>query len=367
MLVKRSKPQAAGLFAPTTATTAGLSAMNDGRVHTTVPQGHRNARLDVPTFHRSSKSRRQDGGGTRTWTKSLARWPKDWYQALSHGTTIVIHDMLVAVVLSMAVLAVRAKSLDTKQSMALLSPEQRMWSNPCGYPSPFDITLSTPENEVDLSKMRDQMNMSLGTVEVSIKNYTKTIFGVPLDRHHTTWESREEPWIYKDGLRIPKKFRNDIVDTIYMRISYMTIQEATRDFYRLLKDSYRRYIRLARGIEKMKEDLENVHNRAKYKRFELELLNEVREEVRQSLQQVLCEIFEVLVVIDKQFLFQALKEEHSIDINDSFLDEGERKLRDWTIYRELINQLEYIIQYMKALEQRRTISAGHQQQQHQQQ
>lgn len=79
--------------------------------------------------------------------------------------------MLVAVVLSLAVLAVRAKPIDTKQSMALLSPDQRMWSNPCGYPSPFDITLSTPENEVDLSKMRDQMNMSLGTVEVSIKNY----------------------------------------------------------------------------------------------------------------------------------------------------------------------------------------------------
>ncbi|XP_035795799.1 uncharacterized protein LOC118468744 [Anopheles albimanus] len=362
MLVKRSKPQAAGLGP--TVTTRGLFAMTGARVQHAAPQGHRNANL-AERFHRCSLSR-QDGRGPRTWTTSLARWHKDWYQALSHSTR-VCHDMLVAVVLSLAVLAVRAKPIDTKQSMALLSPDQRMWSNPCGYPSPFDITLSTPENEVDLSKMRDQMNMSLGTVEVSIKNYTKTIFGVPLDRHHTTWESREEPWIYKDGLRIPKKFRNDIVDTIYMRISYMTIQEATRDFYRLLKDSYRRYIRLARGIEKMKEDLENVHNRAKYKRFELELLNEVREEVRQSLQQVLCEIFEVLVVIDKQFLFQALKEEHSIDINDSFLDEGERKLRDWTIYRELINQLEYIIQYMKALEQRRTISAGHQQQQQQQQ
>uniref|UniRef100_A0A182NCD0 Uncharacterized protein n=1 Tax=Anopheles dirus TaxID=7168 RepID=A0A182NCD0_9DIPT len=179
-----------------------------------------------------------------------------------------------------------------------------------------------------------------------------------MDRHHTTWESRDEPWIYKDGLRIPKKFRTDIVDTIYMRISYMSLQEATRDFYRLLKDSYRRYIRLAKGIEKMKEDLENVHNKAKYKRYEIDLLNQVREEVRQSLQQVLCEIFEVLVVIDKTFLFQTLREDHTIDINDSYLDESERKLRDWTIYRELINQLEYIIQYMKALEQRRTLSAN---------
>ncbi|XP_049544569.1 uncharacterized protein LOC125956558 [Anopheles darlingi] len=347
--------------------------MNGTRV-LVVHLGHhyRNARLDVPRCHRNigNISRPTDEGGTgRTnWTKILVRWRKDWHQALNHST-LVLHDMLVAVVLSMAVLAVRAKSIDNtkQQSVVVLSPEQRMWSNPCGYPTPLEpITLGPPDNQVDLSKMRDQMNMSLGTVEVSIKNYTKTIFGVPLDRHHTTWESREEPWIYKDGLRIPKKFRSDIVDTIYMRISYMTIQEATRDFYRLLKDSYRRYIRLAKGIEKMKEDLENVHNRAKYKRFELELLNEVREEVRQSLQQVLCEIFEVLVVIDKQFLYQALKEDHTIDINDSFLDEGERKLRDWTIYRELINQLEYIIQYMKALEQRRTISAGHQQQQQQQ-
>uniref|UniRef100_A0A182LVQ9 Uncharacterized protein n=1 Tax=Anopheles culicifacies TaxID=139723 RepID=A0A182LVQ9_9DIPT len=185
-----------------------------------------------------------------------------------------------------------------------------------------------------------------------------SIFGVPMDRHHTTWENRDEPWIYKDGLRIPKKFRNDIVDTIYMRISYMSIQEATRDFYRLLKDSYRRYIRLAKGIEKMKEDLENVQNKAKYKRYEIELLNQVREEVRLNLQQVLCEIFEVLVVIDKKFLFQTLREDHAIDINDSFLDESERKLRDWTIYRELINQLEYIIQYMKALEQRRTLNGN---------
>ncbi|XP_052867015.1 uncharacterized protein LOC128273100 [Anopheles cruzii] len=272
---------------------------------------------------------------------------------------IALHDSLIAfIVLCLVVLSVRAKSIDAKQPFAPMSPEQRMWLNPCGYPSPYEITINTPINNVDFSKMRDQVNTSLGTVEVSIRNYTKTIFGVPMDRHHTTWEGRDEPWIYNDDLRIPKKFQNNIVDTIYMRISYMSIQEATRDFYRLLRDSYRRYIRLAKGIEKMKEDLENIHNRSKYKKFEIELLNQVREEVRQSLQQVLCEIFEVLVVIDKKFLFQILKEEHSIDINDSYLDESERKLRDWTIYRELINQLEYIIQYMKALEQRRSVSGS---------
>uniref|UniRef100_A0A182YR83 Uncharacterized protein n=1 Tax=Anopheles stephensi TaxID=30069 RepID=A0A182YR83_ANOST len=298
---------------------------------------------------------------------------KDWCRMLCPGM-ISVHEVLLAVFLSMAVLSVDSKSIDTKQQQQqqqqqqqhqqhhhhhhqpqAQTPEQRMWLNPCGYPSPYEITINTPIN-IDFSKMRDQVNTSLGTMELSIRNYTKTIFGVPMDRHHTTWESRDEPWIYKDGLRIPKKFRNDIVDTIYMRISYMSIQEATRDFYRLLKDSYRRYIRLAKGIEKMKEDLENVHNKAKYKRYEIELLNQVREEVRQSLQQVLCEIFEVLVVIDKKFLFQTLREDHTIDINDSYLDESERKLRDWTIYRELINQLEYIIQYMKALEQRRTLN-----------
>ncbi|XP_050079293.1 uncharacterized protein LOC126566765 [Anopheles maculipalpis] len=296
---------------------------------------------------------------------------KDWCRMLCPGM-ISVHEVLLAVFLSMAVLSVDSKSIDTKQEQQqqqhqqhhphhqqAQTPEQRMWLNPCGYPSPYEITINTPIN-IDLSKMRDQVNTSLGTMEVSIRNYTKTIFGVPMDRHHTTWESRDEPWIYKDLLRIPKKFRNDIVDTIYMRISYMSIQEATRDFYRLLKDSYRRYIRLAKGIEKMKEDLENVHNKAKYKRYEIELLNQVREEVRQSLQQVLCEIFEVLVVIDKKFLFQTLREDHSIDINDSYLDESERKLRDWTIYRELINQLEYIIQYMKALEQRRAVKGANQ-------
>uniref|UniRef100_A0A182VV71 Uncharacterized protein n=1 Tax=Anopheles minimus TaxID=112268 RepID=A0A182VV71_9DIPT len=294
---------------------------------------------------------------------------KDWCRMLC-PSMISVHEVLLAVFLSIAVLAADSKSIDTKQHQQqqhhhhhhhhpqqAQTPEQRMWLNPCGYPSPYEITINTPIN-IDFSKMRDQVNTSLGTMEVSIRNYTKTIFGVPMDRHHTTWESREEPWIYKDGLRIPKKFRNDIVDTIYMRISYMSIQEATRDFYRLLKDSYRRYIRLAKGIEKMKEDLENVHNKAKYKRYEIELLNDVREEVRLSLQQVLCEIFEVLVVIDKKFLFQTLREDHTIDINDSFLDESERKLRDWTIYRELINQLEYIIQYMKALEQRRTLNGN---------
>ncbi|XP_053661157.1 uncharacterized protein LOC128710137 [Anopheles marshallii] len=290
---------------------------------------------------------------------------KDWCRMLCPGM-ILVHEVLLAVFLSMAVLSVDSKSIDTKQQQQQhhhhhqqhgQTPEQRMWLNPCGYPSPYEIKISTPIN-VDLAKMRDQVNTSLGTMEVSIRNYTKTIFGVPIDRHHTTWEGRDEPWIYNDGLRIPKKFRNDIVDTIYMRISYMSIQEATRDFYRLLKDSYRRYIRLAKGIEKMKEDLENVHNKAKYKRYEIELLNQVREEVRQSLQQVLCEIFEVLVVIDKKFLFQTLREDHAIDINDSYLDESERKLRDWTIYRELINQLEYIIQYMKALEQRRTLNGN---------
>ncbi|XP_058127279.1 uncharacterized protein LOC131290691 [Anopheles ziemanni] len=304
--------------------------------------------------------RNHAGGGskcTRPPRKDCCRPP------LGGGATTV-HDILLAVFLSMAVLTVDTKSIDGKQQQYQqqqhayggFSPEQRMWLNPCGYPSPYEIEVNTPIQNVDLSKMRDQVNSSLGTVEVSIRNYTKTIFGVPMDRHHTTWEGRDEPWIYKDGLRIPKKFRNDIVDTIFMRISYMSIQEATRDFYRLLKDSYRRYIRLAKGIEQMKEDLENEHNKAKYKRYEIELLNQVREEVRQSLQQVLCEIFEVLVVIDKKFLFQTLQEDHAIDINDSYLDESERKLRDWTIYRELINQLEYIIQYMKALEQRRNSS-----------
>uniref|UniRef100_A0A182QSF4 Uncharacterized protein n=1 Tax=Anopheles farauti TaxID=69004 RepID=A0A182QSF4_9DIPT len=308
------------------------------------------------------------GGGDGAGAKCV-RLRKDWCRMLNPGA-ISVHELLLAVFLSMAVLSVDSKSIDAKQhphhhqqqhqhqhQHGGHTPEQRMWLNPCGYPSPYEITFNAPIN-IDFSKMRDQVNTSLGTMEVSIRNYTKTIFGVPMDRHHTTWENRDEPWIYKDGLRIPKKFRNDIVDSIYMRISYMSIQEATRDFYRLLRDSYRRYIRLAKGIEKMKEDLENVHNKAKYKRFEIDLLNQVREEVRQSLQQVLCEIFEVLVVIDKQFLFQTLREDHTIDINDSYLDESERKLRDWTIYRELINQLEYIIQYMKALEQRRTLNTS---------
>uniref|UniRef100_A0A182P0U8 Uncharacterized protein n=1 Tax=Anopheles epiroticus TaxID=199890 RepID=A0A182P0U8_9DIPT len=335
-----------------------------------------NINVHLHTF-RNGGSKRTEETPTAAATASGAKCVplrKDWCRLLCPGM-ISVHELLLAVFLSMAVFSVDSKSLDTKQHQQQQqsqqsqhsqhhqphhhhhphgqTPEQRMWLNPCGYTSPYEITINTPIN-IDFTKMRDQVNTSLGTMEVSIRNYTKTIFGVPMDRHHTTWESREEPWIYKDGLRIPKKFRNDIVDTIYMRISYMSLQEATRDFYRLLKDSYRRYIRLAKGIEKMKEDLENVHNKAKYKRYEIELLNQVREEVRQSLQQVLCEIFEVLVVIDKKFLFQTLREDHTIDINDSYLDESERKLRDWTIYRELINQLEYIIQYMKALEQRRT-------------
>ncbi|XP_041779068.1 uncharacterized protein LOC121597399 [Anopheles merus] len=361
-------------------TTAGPDVVTNPVRLVVVRVRHRDDNINVHlhTFQRNGGRRIKDGERPETSGTKCVPLRKDWCRLLCPGM-ISVHELLLAVFLSMAVFSVDSKSLDTKQQQQQQqsqsqqqhhhhqqqqqqhhhhhqhgqTPEQRMWLNPCGYPSPYEITINTPIN-IDFSKMRDQVNTSLGTMEVSIRNYTKTIFGVPMDRHHTTWESRDEPWIYKDGLRIPKKFRNDIVDTIYMRISYMSLQEATRDFYRLLKDSYRRYIRLAKGIEKMKEDLENVHNKAKYKRYELELLNQVREEVRQSLQQVLCEIFEVLVVIDKKFLFQTLREDHTIDINDSYLDESERKLRDWTIYRELINQLEYIIQYMKALEQRRT-------------
>lgn len=59
-----------------------------------------------------------------------------------------------------------------------------MWLNPCGYPSPYEITINTPIN-IDFSKMRDQVNTSLGTMEVSIRNYVSIHLPMPRGNGHS--------------------------------------------------------------------------------------------------------------------------------------------------------------------------------------
>ncbi|XP_058811021.1 uncharacterized protein LOC131675910 [Topomyia yanbarensis] len=227
------------------------------------------------------------------------------------------------------------------------------WYNPCHHNNnKVPSFMGYPITKEDMTRMKEQLNTSLGSVQESVKNFTHTIFGATIKDFLNNWYNigiTHVQWLHSD-LGVPKKFSNDSFNQILKELSMKNVLTVHQAFFKLMKESFRRYIRIAKAIERMKEDMQDPIYVIRYERDRLELLNLIREEVRQNLKQVLCEIYECVLKIDHNFVQQLIKEDERLDIKYDYNDETSRHLRDGFIYGDLVVTLEHILQFMKAYE-----------------
>ncbi|XP_058468158.1 uncharacterized protein LOC131440681 [Malaya genurostris] len=227
------------------------------------------------------------------------------------------------------------------------------WYNPCRHnTNKIPSFTGYPITKDDMTRMKEQLNTSLGSVQESVRNFTQTIFGATIKDFLKIWYNNgitRVHWLHSD-FSIPQKFSVDSYNKILKDLSMKNLVDIHHAFHHLMKDSYRRYIRIAKAIERMKEDMQDPKYVVRYERGRLELLNLIREEVRKNLKQVLCEIQECLLKIDHSFVNQLMNEDETIDINYDYKDETSRHLRDGLIYGDLVVTLEHILYFMKAYE-----------------
>ncbi|XP_055617983.1 uncharacterized protein LOC129763184 [Toxorhynchites rutilus septentrionalis] len=250
------------------------------------------------------------------------------------------------------VIAVLLCILSIVQSRSIGNSEY--WYNPCHHNSNNQIPSFNgyPITKGDMTRMKEQLNTSLGSVEESVKNFTQTIFGASIKDFLNNWHNTgitHVQWLHSD-LGEPKKYSNDSFSQLLKELSMKELVEVHKAFYQLMKESFRRYIRIAKAIERMKEDMQDPKYAIRYERSRLELLNLIREEVRKNLKQVLCEIYECVLKIDQNFVQQVLDEDERIDIKYDYTDETSRHLRDGFIYGDLVVTLDHILQFMRIYE-----------------
>lgn len=135
-----------------------------------------------------------------------------------------------------------------------------------------------------------------------------------------------------------------------MELSFEELAEVHLTFHKLMKESFRRYIRMAKAIDRMQADMNDPTFIMRYENGRLELLNLIREEVRRNLKQVLCEIYECVLKIDQNFAKKIMNENERVDIKYNYSDEASRHIRDGLIYGDLVITLDRILQFLKIYE-----------------
>ncbi|XP_055586737.1 uncharacterized protein LOC129739354 isoform X2 [Uranotaenia lowii] len=233
------------------------------------------------------------------------------------------------------------------------APSSAYWYNPCHHNVNNQLPSYSGYNftNQDMSRMKDQLNTSYLTVGESVKNFTEHLFGAKSVRRFMddwwTMGMKHVQWLHL-GLGDPKQYANDTYEKIYVELNPKELIEVHKEFYDLMKISFRRYVRIAKAIDQMKLDM--LQTRASYPNNDQSLLDNVREEVRRHVKQVLCEIYECILKIDHDFVQQILEENEMLEIKSDYSDESHRLLRDGFIYGDLLVNLDHILQFIRAYE-----------------
>ncbi|XP_021707454.1 uncharacterized protein LOC110678633 [Aedes aegypti] len=225
------------------------------------------------------------------------------------------------------------------------------YNNPCHHNSNqnYEFTRYSVTKD-DMTRIKEQLNTSLGSVEESVKNFTTTIFGSSIKDFLDEWHNTGYSYVQSlhKGLVSPRKLSNNSMDEILKDLEMKELTSVHEEFYKLMKDYLKYYRRVAKAIDIMKNEIQE--NRIKYDQERLMLLNYIREDVRINLKQVLCEIYECVLKIDQDFVLNIIKEDEVLEWKEDYSDEMNRHLRDGFIYGDVVNTLEHILQFMRAYE-----------------
>ncbi|XP_067209427.1 uncharacterized protein [Linepithema humile] len=216
-----------------------------------------------------------------------------------------------------------------------MSSAPQKWVNPCGLAA--ETVTYDGDSSTDVVQLQDdqllqqvvvQAKTALSHAKLFRDNYVRRTFKMEFDDMHATWKDSHYDWL--PGLNEIPKHLGEKLDQKYLD---------TLELDKALLDAYEYMQKYAVGLEQIVWDQEE-HHLEFHKQFQ---------DTEYELRTVLCELQVALVergVMSRQDVTRdAMSSEYRAMSSSSTF----RNLRDWLIFRDYMNGLEYVEQIFEYL------------------
>lgn len=224
------------------------------------------------------------------------------------------------------------------QSAPTMNPENRRlssapkWLNPCGQATTGDFT-----GDLDVEELTDselvhfviqQAKMSLAQTEEFRAAYAKKTFNIDFDDLHALFKESQYDWL-PGTTEIPKQLGQQLDKAYLDRLELDTA----------LINAYEYMQKYAVGLEQIVWDQEDL---------QLDFLEQFRQ-TENLLRTVLCELQVALAERQLTSRPDVTRDIMSAEYRQLSTSETFRNLRDWVIFRDYMNALEYVVQVFEHL------------------
>ncbi|XP_043267715.1 uncharacterized protein [Venturia canescens] len=213
------------------------------------------------------------------------------------------------------------------ESRRLSSPPK--WVNPCGLAAEDfagDLDVVQLRDEQLLRQVVVQAKTALDHAQLFRDDYIKRTFSTDLQDMHTNWKNNHYDWL--PGLNEIPKHLGESLDSEYLQKLEIRLLDTA------LLDAYEYMQRYAVGLEQIVWDQED-HRLEFRKQFK---------DTEFNLRTVLCELQVALVERGVTPRPDITRDAMSSEYREMSGQETYRNLRDWLIFRDYMNGLEYIVQ-----------------------
>ncbi|XP_016836702.1 uncharacterized protein LOC100678690 isoform X2 [Nasonia vitripennis] len=231
--------------------------------------------------------------------------------------------------LLVALLAISVQGAPTMTSEDRRLASVPKWTNPCGFAAEEfegDIDVMQLNDETLLSNIVMQAKTALSYAQGFRDDYIKRTFNTDYADLHLTWKDNHYDWL-PGPKQIPKQLGQQLDKEFLDKLEVRMLDTALLDAYEYMQ-------RYAVGLEQIAWDQED-HGLEFRKQFK---------DSEYNLRAVLCELQMALAergVVPRPDVSRDIM---SREYRDMSVSATYRNLRDWLIFRDYMNGLEYIIE-----------------------
>lgn len=203
------------------------------------------------------------------------------------------------------------------------------WMNPCGFAAEeFDGDLEVVQlnDETLLGNIVMQAKTALNYAQGFRDDYIKRTFNTDYADLHLTWKDNHYDWL-PGPKQIPKQLGEQLDQEFLNKLEVRMLDTALLDAYEYMQ-------RYAVGLEQIAWDQED---------YGLEFRKQFKD-TEYNLRAVLCELQMALAERGVGLRADVSREVMPSDFRDMSDSATFRNLRDWLIFRDYMNGLEYIVQ-----------------------
>ncbi|KAK6638678.1 hypothetical protein RUM43_006945 [Polyplax serrata] len=283
---------------------------------------------------------------TRVASTSFKSFPNDfmsrtWCLMLGLGEVFVVGVCLLTLVRVPTVMSAPSTRYVHSHKGGHKAPEDSpSYMYPCGKSHEEEMKYSSTSRESDSEILKHiiiSTKSALSYAESFRDRYVESTFHLSFDQHHAQWVNQKYDWLPNEGNGIPKRLGKG-VDPIHLE---------SKTFDEFLVNIYEHLQKFAVGLEQVVWDQKKTNGKFQenFRMAEVHLRN------------VLCEIRMAMIernVTPRDHVPRSIMKDDFRHLESA----SYRNLRDWFIFRDLMNSLEYVIQVFTFIEENLPSSAG---------